>query len=226
MRANVDGDDKAVNDNNAVAVYTGRYADAVAVSRPYHHGNLRAALLREGERALEAGGATGLSLRELAREIGVSHAAPRRHFPDKQALLDALAVSGFEQLGARMAAAIAAAGPSADARFAALARSYIRFATERPALTELMFAVKHQPDAPTELREAAEQAFAAPMALVAEGQASGEIVAGDPERVALIAWAAVHGLAAMANNGFLPDTPLGDLIDEATARLVLGLRPR
>ncbi|MBW3550170.1 MAG: lipid IV(A) 3-deoxy-D-manno-octulosonic acid transferase [Proteobacteria bacterium] len=58
-------------------------------ARPYHHGNLRSALMEAAERALERGGVQALSLRELAREIGVSHAAPRRHFPDRQALLDA-----------------------------------------------------------------------------------------------------------------------------------------
>jgi AcrR family transcriptional regulator len=226
MRSNVDAADKAVNDNNAGSVYTNRYAALVTATRPYHHGNLREALLREGERALESGGAQRLSLRELAREVGVSHAAPRRHFADRQALLDALAQSGFERLGTRMATAIADAGPGADERFAGLARTYVRFATEHPALTELMFAVKHQPDATTELRAAAEQAFTAPMALVTDGQAAGEIVPGDPERVAMVAWAAVSGLAAMANNGLLGDTPLDELIDEAAQRLVLGLRPR
>ena len=69
--------------------------------RPYHHGNLRSALLAAAERTVRERGVQDLSLRELAREIGVSHGAPRRHFPDRQALLDALAESGFERLGAR-----------------------------------------------------------------------------------------------------------------------------
>src|SRR6201992_4247586 len=67
--------------------------------RPYHHGNLRPALLGQAERPPRDGGGQQLSLRELAREIGVSHAAPRRHFPDRQALLDALAIEGFARLG-------------------------------------------------------------------------------------------------------------------------------
>ena len=66
--------------------------------RPYHHGNLRGALLDAAERTVRERGVQALSLRELAREIGVSHGAPRRHFPDRQALLDALAESGFERL--------------------------------------------------------------------------------------------------------------------------------
>ena len=78
--------------------------------RPYHHGNLRAALLACAERTLREGGAGELSLRELARQVGVSHAAPRRHFADKQALLDALAEDGFERLGRELREAMDAAG--------------------------------------------------------------------------------------------------------------------
>ena len=65
--------------------------------RPYHHGNLREALLEAAEKALETDGAKSISLRELSRELGVSHTSPRRHFADKQALLDALALRGFER---------------------------------------------------------------------------------------------------------------------------------
>src|SRR3954467_5550614 len=99
-----------------------RYAAAeMARPRPYHHGNLREELLREGERALESGGAAGLSLREVARAIGVSHAAPRRHFADKQALLDALAEAGFARLGADLDRVVDEAGPGSGEQLAALA---------------------------------------------------------------------------------------------------------
>ncbi|MCL7021084.1 TetR family transcriptional regulator, partial [Vibrio vulnificus] len=76
----------------------------------YHHRNLRATLLEAAERSLRENGAEQLSLRELAREAGVSHAAPRRHFADRQALLDALAESGFARLGAELRTARDAAG--------------------------------------------------------------------------------------------------------------------
>ena len=115
--------------------------------RPYHHGNLRAALLESAEQTLDEGGE--LSLRELARQVGVSHAAPRRHFAGKQALLDALAEDGFERLGNDLRSALAAAGPSFDARLLAFGRAYVRFATEHAALLELMFAGKHRPAPPT-----------------------------------------------------------------------------
>jgi AcrR family transcriptional regulator len=198
----------------------------MTVIRPYHHGNLRAALLREGERVLEAGGAAGLSLREVARAIGVSHAAPRRHFPDKQALLDALAQAGFARLGDELATAVAGAGARCDDRLAALARAYVGFAHRHAALLELMFAAKHDADAPPTLRAASERAFAPALAVVAEGQATGEVVPGDPERVAMVAFATMHGLISMANSGMYDAAAVDDLLADVVERLVLGLRPR
>ena len=195
----------------------------MAVStRPYHHGNLRLALLEAAERALADG--RELSLRELAREVGVSHAAPRRHFAGKQALLDALAADGFERLGEEMARAIAGAGPDFRSRLTALARTYVRFATEHAALLELMYAGKHRSAG---LEEKADRAFAAPLTLIEEAQASGEIVGGDVLSVAAVPWACFHGLASMANGGLLgDDVPLDALVDVAVERLVDGLRPR
>ena len=192
--------------------------------RPYHHGNLRAALLESAEQTLNEGGE--LSLRELARQVGVSHAAPRRHFAGKQALLDALAEDGFERLGDDLRGALAAAGPSFDARLLAFVRAYIRFATEHAALLELMFAGKHRPGADPSLRVAADRAFEAPLTLIAEGQAAREIVAGDPEGVGMVAFAAAHGIAALANNQMLPNDALDELVAAAVERLILGLRPR
>ena len=199
---------------------------AVATSRPYHHGNLRAELLDHAERALERGGTNALSLRELAREAGVSHAAPRRHFADRQALLDALAEAGFERLGAALAGAVAGAPEDFAERLIAVARVYVAFATEHAALLELMFAAKHGSGDASELREAGTRAFAAPLALVAEGQRTGDIVGGDLERVMLAAWAPIHGIATMASAGFLDDVDLMDTVGDLVRRLMLGLRPR
>jgi AcrR family transcriptional regulator len=194
-------------------------------ARPYHHGNLREALLGAGERALESGGAGNLSLRELAREVGVSHAAPRRHFSDTQTLLDALALAGFQRLGAALDAA-AADGDDFARRLLSLARAYVAFATEHPALIELMFASKHEAGAPPELAEAADRAFAPALQAVADGQASGAVVGGDTERIAKIAFALLQGLVAIAGNGMLDDTPRDAFLDEAVQRLLLGLAPR
>src|SRR6202011_966451 len=110
--------------------------------RPYHHGNLRTALLAQAERTVRDHGVQDLSLRELARELGVSHGAPRRHFPDRQALLDALAETGFARLGAELSDAADGAGEDFRARLQATAAAYVRFATRDAALLELMFAGK------------------------------------------------------------------------------------
>jgi AcrR family transcriptional regulator len=198
----------------------------VSAARPYHHGNLRSELLDSAERTLRERGVGGLSLRELAREAGVSHGAPRRHFPDKQSLLDALAEDGFDRLGGELAAAVAGAAPGFDTRLVALAHAYVSFATDRAALLELMFAGKHRPGATASLREAADRAFAAPLDLIREGQAQGDVVDGDPKSIAVVAFATLQGLAALFNSGMVEDAALDELVDHAVERLLLGLRPR
>jgi AcrR family transcriptional regulator len=194
--------------------------------RPYHHGNLRSELLKRAERTLRERGAAELSLRELAREVGVSHAAPRRHFRDKQALLDALAENGFERLGRDLDQAISRAGEGFKARLAAFAQAYVRFATRNGPLLELMFAGKHRAGATDALKLAAEQAFARPLTLVAEAQAAGEVVSGDPERVATVLFAALQGLVSMANSGLLEDSSIDDVVAETFEGLMVGLSPR
>ena len=199
----------------------------MAVSeRPYHHGNLRAALLARAEETLSQGGAGELSLRELARQVGVSHAAPRRHFADKRALLDALAEDGFERLGHDLRDAMGLAGERFEERLLAFARAYVAFATQHAALLDLMFTGKHRPGAADSLRAAADRAFEAPLALITEGQAAGEVVGGSPDRVATVAFAALHGLASLANAGMLDVAALDEVVADAVHRLLLGLRPR
>jgi AcrR family transcriptional regulator len=193
--------------------------------RPYHHGNLRSVLLAHAERALSERGAGELSLRELAREAGVSHAAPRRHFRDKQALLDALAEDGFERLRKEIEAAIGSAGKPFRKRLTAFARTYVGFATQHAALLELMFAGKHRAGA-VKLRAASEATFAIPLGLIAEGQEKGEVAPGDTEQVAMVAFATLQGLASLVNAGMIDSASLDDVVPEAVDRLLSGLRPR
>ena len=110
--------------------------------QPYHHGTLRAELLERAETLLRTDGADALSLREVARQAGVSHGAPRAHFIDRQSLLDALAVRGFERLTAEVGSALHG-GRSFKERFQRVARSYVLFAVEDGALMELMFTIKN-----------------------------------------------------------------------------------
>jgi AcrR family transcriptional regulator len=189
--------------------------------RPYHHGNLRPALLAEAERTLREQGLDGLSLRELARQVGVSHAAPRRHFADRQALLDALAASGWERLGAETRAAAQRAGTDYEARLRAAGRAYVRFATRDTALLEVMFAGRQgrQADA---LREAATNAFSVLVDLVREGQDSGALEPGDPERMALLLFATTQGIAAIVNAGIVSPKRLDELVADAIGRFLHG----
>jgi AcrR family transcriptional regulator len=192
---------------------------------PYHHGNLRAALLDQAERKIEQAGVSGLSLRELARELGVSHGAPRPHFADKQALLDALAVRGLERLGTELDDGLAQASGRFDQRLTAFARSYVRFATRHPALLALMFARKDDPGRP-ELRAASDRAFAAPLALIAAAVDSGEIDSDDPDRVAMAVLATLQGLAAIIASDMTGGRPADQVISGTIQTLIHGLRPR
>jgi AcrR family transcriptional regulator len=192
-------------------------------SRPYHHGNLRAALLEQAEHTLREQGVDGLSLRELARQSGVSHAAPRRHFADRQALLDALAESGWRRLGAEVRSAAQRAGTDYEARLRAAGKAYVRFATRDAALLELMFAGRQGRQVAT-LQEAAAGAFSSLVEIVQEGQASGVVERGDPERIALLLFATVQGIAAVANAGIVAPKRLDGLVSDAIGRFLYGQR--
>lgn len=176
----------------------------------YHHGDLRAALVAEGMRQLAGSDVDHLSLRKIAREVGVSATAVYRHFPDKHALLTALAHAGGAQLAQRQMAAQEAAG-GGRAGFDATGRAYVHFALDNPALFRLMMA------------SASEQEVADPAtgeitglgllrrnvaALAAPGTSE------DIQRTRMIqSWAMVHGLAMLMLDGQLPHDD--SLIDRA-----------
>ncbi|MGI5122061.1 TetR/AcrR family transcriptional regulator [Marinactinospora thermotolerans] len=196
----------------------------VTQGRPYHHGNLRAALLDAAERVLRERGVDQLSLRELAKETGVSHAAPRRHFPDRQALLDALAEAGFAQLDTALRSALANAGDDFPARARAAATAYTRFATENAALLELMYTSKHRPGA-TRIVKAAEAPFGLLNALIVQGQERGELQAGDPERIGIVLFATLQGIASIINGNIVKPELRDGLVEAAVDQFLRGTRP-
>jgi AcrR family transcriptional regulator len=193
----------------------------------YHHGDLRASLLEEAERTIAGQGAERLSLRELARAVGVSHSAPRRHFPSRQALLDALAVSGFQRLGDQVDEAMRRRDGMFAGRLTAFAQAYVRFATRHPALLDVMFGCLHRRGAGPEVRAANDAAFAGPLELIAEARARGDIVSGDPDQVATAILATLQGLAALAGSAMLAGQKPTEAVVSDTIRILLdGLRPR
>ncbi|MFJ3770884.1 TetR/AcrR family transcriptional regulator [Streptomyces sp. NPDC090075] len=194
-------------------------------TRPYHHGDLRAALLSHAEQGLREKGPGALSLRELAREAGVSPGAPSRHFRNKQALLDALALEGFDRLTAVLTGAVERAGEAFADRLAALARGYLAFTAGNAALLDLMYTTKYDADASGELIAATRRLSAVASRLIERGQRRGEVREGPVERVALPLMAALQGLGTLATTGALPPERIEQSLDDTVAFLLRGYAP-
>ncbi|EFF89329.1 TetR family transcriptional regulator [Streptomyces sp. e14] len=191
--------------------------------RPFHHGNLRAVLLDQAERTLREGGVDALSLRELARKAGVSHGAPRSHFVDRQALLDALAERGFDRLADEVEAAIAADGADYRERLRAIAASYVHFAVTDAALLDLMFTAKNG-DAPG-LRAASQRLFAAVGDLIDRGTETGELEHHDAHRLQMLFAAIMQGIASLVSSRRISAQDGDALIDDAISLLVREQEP-
>lgn len=182
--------------------------------RPYHHGNLRAELLAAAEQMLREHGASGISLRELARQTGVTHNAPNRHFRDRQALLEALAVNGFNRLDHSIESAIAEAGSDFTSQLRASAMVFVHFAADDAALLDLMLSHAKNDDEP-ETRRAASQVYGAIGELLRSGQEAGELRPGDPDRLRVLITATLQGIASLASTLRIPRTQIDELVDDA-----------
>jgi len=190
--------------------------------RPFHHGNLRAVLLAEAERTVRDQGVAALSLRQLARQAGVSHGAPRRHFPDRQALLDALAERGFQTLSQTIQQASAHAGPTYEDRFRAVARAYVGFAIDRAALMDLMFTTKNAgPSA--DLQRAATEFFSLVNSIMADGAKARRPPLTDQYRLQMLLIATLQGIATLVSSGRVDREQVDQLIDD-TATVFTGKR--
>jgi AcrR family transcriptional regulator len=166
---------------------------------PYHHGDLRRAILDAAIESISANGSAGLSLRELSRRAGVSHAAPIHHFGDKAGVLTALAAEGYDHL----ADALAAAGDE----FIDAGVAYVRFAVTHKAHFEVMFRpdTYHADDpAVVAARDRARQA------LTSGVHAKTAQTGHEARLTGIAAWSLVHGFATLWLTGALPDD-LGDL---------------
>ena len=167
----------------------------------YHHGDLRAVILAEAAELVAERGADGVSLRELARAAGVSHAAPAHHFTDRRGLFTALASEGFRLL----ADTLRAARPD----FIDAALAYVRFALEHPGHYAVMFDKSLYDDADPDVvgaEAAAGAELAAGVATLSDPHAR-----ADPDGAALAAWSLVHGFSTLwLNQAVDADTTGGD----------------
>ncbi len=189
----------------------------------YHHGNLRRALLDEALAVIAEKGVEGLSLREVASRVGVSHAAPYHHFADKSALVHALAHEGMALMDAQMAAAEDAAGDDSRRRLLGIGMAYVRFAVDRPDYYAAFTAPELQTGAAAEQPDEAQgDTWTRLINAVVSCQRDGELPAGDPVILGVYLWSLVHGLAELWRMGTLAMMPQGQGGLEPLAEQVLS----
>lgn len=175
-----------------------------AKPRAYHHGDLRAAALKAAEKILETEGVDALTLRALARAVGVSHTAPKNHFGDLQGLLSELAAVGYRRYGEALVGTMEAAGTDPRQRMRAMGRAYVAFARAHPNLFVLMFRGERLDMTRACLREAIEgtrQALRAATTSIAADAPPLQLAAR-----ATASWALVHGFAMLLLDGRLQNT--------------------
>lgn len=179
-------------------------------TRAYHHGDLRRAVLDAARQAVLDVGPSQLSLRDLARRAGVSHAAPAYHFGTKAGLLTSLAAEGFQLLADHLTEEFERTGSFLDVGVA-----YVQFAVEHRAYTQVMF----RPELYDASRADLVQARAAATEALTQGIEAlpPEQVGPDPGIAAIAAWSLVHGFADLWLGGALGTKTDGDLADQARA---------
>lgn len=175
----------------------------------YHHGNLRAAVLKRAAEVIESGGPYSFSLRSLASDLGVSHTAPRYHFGSREGVLNALAAQGFEELGARLRANRKAGGGFLESGV-----EYVRFAVGHPAHFQVMFAPTLLSEDDEVLAAARKAAFGELRAGVESLAQEGQVVA-DAAAAVVAGWSIVHGIATLALTGNLDSSGVRALFEDA-----------
>ena len=198
---------------------------------PYHHGALRDALLKAGEKLLEREGLPGLTLRAVAREAGVSHAAPTHHFGDLTGLVSELTAIGYQKFGAAMMAANASG--SQEQKGLASAKAYVAFAQAHPGLYGLMFRTERLNMSRPSLHEASRASFAG----LARGVGAAIHEQIDPEALSLEqagaiarAWCLVHGFTMLLLDGRISDIvrrlPKGTTTDQLFEAMLRSPNPQ
>lgn len=170
----------------------------------YHHGNLKQALIAAGLEILSEQGLEGLSLRNVARRVGVSHAAPYNHFPDKQSLLAAISTAGHEQLYQTLSETFEKCRHSSPEVMLEIAWSYVQFALADPGRFQLMFSgALEEEGAHPEYVEISRKNIALLEEIIGFCQTEGQLAKGKVEILAVRLWSLVHGFAfLMLENQF------------------------
>ncbi len=173
-------------------------------SGTYHHGDLRNALIEATLILIEEKGVNAFTVREVAKRAGVSHAAPYRHFKDKEALLFTVAREGFDLMVAETKKCSEKHPEDPLARFHISGLSYIDFAINHPAHYRVMFySGENQDRFPEDLATSSTESFRLLLDTICECQEKNIIKTGDPNDLALAAWSVVHGYAKLYIDGFI-----------------------
>ena len=172
----------------------------------HHHGNLRTALIEAGIELLAEGGLDALSLRKCATRAGVSHAAPAHHFAGVEGLRAAIASEGFDRFRRRMLDCADAGDQTPRGRLFGIARGYLAFAREEPALYDLIFSFRAQSPMSAELACAADPAYA----VLRETCAPFVPPGSDPVVIETQVWSLVHGYAMLILTGRFDRDPIDD----------------
>jgi AcrR family transcriptional regulator len=218
----------------AAGVRPPRRARRLAGDAPYHHGDLHEALLKAAERVLERDGLAGLTLRAVAREAGVSHAAPTHHFGDLTGLVSELAAIGFRQFNEAMIAA-GASGATLMEKGLARARAYVAYAQAHPGMYGLMFRTERLDMSRPSLHEAASAAFAGlagSIGAIRHEHIEEEALSLDQAAAIVRAWSLVHGFTMLLLDDRLSDilrrSPKGTTMEtllEAMLKITVGRPP-
>jgi AcrR family transcriptional regulator len=178
-------------------------------SIPYHHGDLKNALIKAGTEILASKGLGGLSLRQVAKQAGVSHAAPYAHFKDKQALIAAISTEGFKQLYSQIESVKKTHQAEPESLLIETAWSYVQFALNEPDRFKLMFSSmlekeKEYPD----FVEISQDNFQQLVEIVKLCQQANILKGGDSDLIALSVWGTVHGFVSLLLEGQISHTVL------------------
>jgi len=198
-----------------------------ARTKPYHHGDLRHEILSAARELLEETGIAALSLRAVAKKVGVSHAAPYRHFKDKESLLAGIAAIGFDELSAQMSAAVALYPGDPIAQIKEAGHRYFKLVMYSPQSVQLMFGnILPCDDTYPDLVESGDLAFDGLKNLIEEGQSRGDLKAGDVELMALTFWSCIHGFSLLVTGGHVqaavPAPTDNRVLTEAITSLILA----
>ena len=176
---------------------------------PYHHGDLKNALIKAGMEILASEGLGGLSLRKVAKQAGVSHAAPYAHFKDKQALIAAISTEGFKQLHSQIESVKETYQADPETLLIETAWTYLQFALNGPDRFKLMFssALEKEKEYP-DFVEISQKNFRRLVEIVEICQGAEILNSGDSDLMALNLWGSVHGFTSLLLEGQISHTVL------------------